>query len=142
MECEICGSEAVISTNNGTLCADHFKQRFEEIALSTIKKYKLIEKGEKIAVANSGGKDSLSLLYILSKYFKKSNEIVSITIDEGIKGYRDKTIEIMKDYCNRYGVEYKVYSYKDFYCISQRKLLLLFGVPYFAIEFHYSIPKK
>ena len=66
MECEICGSEAVISTNNGTLCADHFKQRFEEIALSTIKKYKLIEKGEKIAVANSGGKDSLSLLYILS----------------------------------------------------------------------------
>ncbi|MCL4362359.1 TIGR00269 family protein, partial [Candidatus Parvarchaeota archaeon] len=50
----------------------------------------------------------------LSKYFKKSNEIVSITIDEGIKGYRDKTIEIMKDYCNRYGVEYKVYSYKDF----------------------------
>ena len=97
MECERCGSEAVISTNNGTLCTEHFKQRFEEIALSTIKKYKLIERGERVAVANSGGKDSLSLLYILSKYFKKSNEIISITIDEGIKGYRDKTIEIMKD---------------------------------------------
>ncbi|MCL4376545.1 MAG: TIGR00269 family protein [Candidatus Parvarchaeota archaeon] len=114
MECEICGSEAVISTNNGTLCAEHFKQRFEEITLSTIKRYGLIKKGERIAVANSGGKDSLSLLYILSKYFKKSNEIVSITIDEGIKGYRDKTIEIMKDYCNKYEVEYKIYSYKDF----------------------------
>jgi uncharacterized protein (TIGR00269 family) len=114
MECEICSSDAIISTNNGTLCAEHFKQRFEEIALSTIEKYKLIEDGEKIAVANSGGKDSLSLLYILSKYFKKSNELVSITIDEGIKGYRDKTIEIMKDYCHRYGVEYKIYSYKDF----------------------------
>ncbi|MCL4396928.1 TIGR00269 family protein [Candidatus Parvarchaeota archaeon] len=114
MECEICGSDAIISTNNGTLCAEHFKQRFEEITLSTIKKYGLIEKGERIAVANSGGKDSLSLLYILSKYFKKSNEIVSITIDEGIRGYRDKTIEIMKDYCSRYGVEYKIYSYKDF----------------------------
>ncbi|MCL4398345.1 TIGR00269 family protein [Candidatus Parvarchaeota archaeon] len=114
MECEICGADAVISTNNGTLCAEHFKQRFEEITLSTIKKYRLIKKGEKIAVANSGGKDSLSLLYILSKYFKKSNEIVSITIDEGIKGYRDKTIEIMKDYCGRYGVDYRIYSYKDF----------------------------
>jgi uncharacterized protein (TIGR00269 family) len=114
MECEICGSEAVISTNNGTFCAEHFKKRFEEITLSTIKKYRLIQKGERIAVANSGGKDSLSLLYILSKHFKKTNQIVSITIDEGIKGYRDKTIEIMKDYCNRYKVEYKIYSYKDF----------------------------
>ncbi|MEM0142703.1 MAG: TIGR00269 family protein [Candidatus Parvarchaeum sp.] len=114
MECEICGSEAVISTNNGTLCAEHFKQRFEDITLSTIKKFKLIEDGEKIAVANSGGKDSLSLLYILSKYFKDSNELVSITIDEGISGYRDKTIEIMKEYCKRYGVDYKIYSYKEF----------------------------
>ncbi len=114
MECEICGNRAVISTNNGTLCAEHFKERFENITLSTIKKYNLIEKGEKIAVANSGGKDSLSLLYIISKYFKKSNKIVSITIDEGIKGYRDKTIEIMEDYCKRYGVDYKIYSYKDF----------------------------
>ena len=114
MECEICRADAVISTNNGTFCADHFKQKFEEITLSTIKKYNLIKKGEKIAIANSGGKDSLSLLYILSKYFKKSNRLISITIDEGINGYRDKTIEIMKDYCGRYGVDYKMYSYKEF----------------------------
>ncbi len=114
MKCDLCDSVAVISTDNGTFCSEHFKQNFESITLKTIKAYKLIEPGETIAVANSGGKDSLSLLYILSKYFKKSNNILSITIDEGIKGYRDKTIEIMKDYCKRYGVDYKIYSYEDF----------------------------
>lgn len=114
MECETCGSEAVISTNNGVLCSRHFRKRFEETTLDTIRRYRLIEKGETVAVANSGGKDSLSLLYVLSKHFKDSNKIISITIDEGIKGYRDKTIAIMKDYCRKYNVGYKVYSYKDF----------------------------
>ncbi len=114
MECEVCNLPAVVSTNNGTLCGEHFKERFESITLETIKKYKLIQRGETVAVANSGGKDSLSLLYIISKYFRKSNKIISITIDEGIKGYRDKTMEIMKEYCKRYGVDYKIYSYKDF----------------------------
>ncbi len=113
MECELCGKTAVISTSNGTFCADHFCRNFEDITLKTIKKHNLIKKGEKIAVANSGGKDSLSLLYIISKYFKESNEIISITIDEGISGYRDKTIETMKEYCRRYGVDYNIYSYKD-----------------------------
>ncbi len=114
MECEICGKNAVISTSNGTLCAEHFKENFERITLETIERYKLIKNGETIAVANSGGKDSLSLLYILSKHFKKSNKIISITIDEGIKGYRDKTIEIMKQYCRTFGIDYKIFSYKDF----------------------------
>ena len=113
MECETCDNVAVISTNNGTFCADHFKDNFEKLTLETIKRYELIKNGEKIAVANSGGKDSLSLLYILSKYFKSSNDIISITIDEGITGYRDKTIEIMKRYCNQFGVDYQIYTYKE-----------------------------
>lgn len=114
MKCQVCRDKAVISSYNGTFCAEHFKKSFESIALDTIKKYKLIEPKETIAVANSGGKDSLSLLYILSKYYSKSNNIMSITIDEGINGYRDKTIEIMKEYTEKFGVEYKIFTYKDF----------------------------
>ncbi len=114
MKCEACRQNAIISSSNGTFCVDHFKSNFEKITLSTIKKYKLINDGETIAVANSGGKDSLSLLYIIAKYFKKKNSIISITIDEGIKGYRDKTIETMKTYCDAWGVTYKIYSYGDF----------------------------
>jgi uncharacterized protein (TIGR00269 family) len=114
MKCKNCRSSAAISTSNGTFCKEHFKKNFERITLWTIKKYGLIRDGETIAIANSGGKDSLSLLYILQKYFKHKNKLVSITIDEGIVGYRDKTIETMKDYCGRWGVDYKIYSYNGF----------------------------
>jgi uncharacterized protein (TIGR00269 family) len=114
MECQVCEKTAVISTSNGTFCSEHFKDNFERTTLDTIKKYNLIREGEVIGVANSGGKDSLSLLYIISKHFSKTNRIISITIDEGIKGYRDKTIETMKKYCSEWGVKYKIYSYKDF----------------------------
>ena len=114
MKCEICDVDAVISTNNGTLCTEHFKHRFEEITIDTIKRYGMIREGETIAVANSGGKDSLSLLFVLNKHFKDKNKIVSITVDEGITGYRDKTIETMKHYCSEWSVEYKIYSYKDY----------------------------
>ncbi len=114
MKCEACKQSAIISSSNGTFCVEHFKSNFERITLSTIKKYKLINPGETIAVANSGGKDSLSLLYIIAKYFKKTNNVVSITIDEGIAGYRDKTIETMKKYCESWDVKYKIYSYNDF----------------------------
>lgn len=114
MKCDSCKNGAVISTNNGTFCKEHFKKRFEEIVLDTISKYGLINDGETIAIANSGGKDSLSLLYIIAKHFKNKNKIISVTIDEGISGYRNKTIEIMEKYCRLWGIDFKVYSYKDF----------------------------
>ncbi len=115
MKCQSCRKDAVISSSEGRYCAVHFQKNFEDRVIGTIKKYKLISKGEKIAVANSGGKDSLSLLYILSKYFSKTNRIVSVTIDEGIHGYRNKTIETMEEHCKRLGIDYKIYSYKDFF---------------------------
>ncbi len=127
MLCQICGKDAVISSASGTFCRDHFLKNFEDRVLDTISKYSLINDGEKIVVANSGGKDSLSLLYILNKFFRGKNEILSITIDEGIAGYRDKTIDIMKHYCEDWGVKYKVYSYKDFVSKSMDELTKIKG---------------
>ena len=50
--------------------------------------YNLIENGDKIAVALSGGKDSLLTLHILDKLKMESDldfELISIAIDEGIQ---------------------------------------------------------
>ena len=53
----------------------------------------MIEYGDKVAVGVSGGKDSLYLLYVLKMLFEQhqnnGNELIAVTIDEGIKGYRD-----------------------------------------------------
>lgn len=51
---------------------------------AAVNTYSLIEEGDKIAVGVSGGKDSLVLLYALSKlkeYHDKSFEVVAVAID-------------------------------------------------------------
>ena len=63
----------------------------------------MVDYGDRIAVAVSGGKDSLSLLYIMKKIFDQRSiqtDVVAVTIDEGIKGYRDESLEIVKDFCS------------------------------------------
>ena len=65
----------------------------------------------------SGGKDSLTLLSVLKKILKKSNynDIIAITIDEGIENYRDESIDIVKNHCEKIDIPFKIFSYKDLF---------------------------
>lgn len=70
--------------------------------------YNMIDEGDKIAVGISGGKDSLTLLYALSKlrnFYPKKFDIIAITVDLGIPGF--ETDEIKK-FCDMLEVEYYV----------------------------------
>ncbi|HEY7570283.1 MAG TPA: TIGR00269 family protein [Nitrososphaeraceae archaeon] len=80
---------------------------------------------DKVAVAVSGGKDSLSLLYILNKIYGEKNyiTIIAITIDEGIPGYRDESLEITKDFCSKIGIENRVLKFGDVFGINMDELL-------------------
>lgn len=69
----------------------------------------LDRKKDKIAIGVSGGKDSLVLLYLLKKMHYN---ILAITIDEGIRGYRDKTIPYIKEFCKKHDISWKLYSLK------------------------------
>ena len=72
MTCKNCSIKPVYSQISGVkLCRSCFIKYFEKKVIKTIKKYNLIQNNDKIAVAVSGGKDSLSLLYLLDKYSKK-----------------------------------------------------------------------
>ena len=58
--------------------------------------YKMIEKGETIAIGVSGGKDSLTLLCVLSelqKYHPTGFKLHAVTLDMGIKGMDFTPIE-------------------------------------------------
>lgn len=108
--CSYCKSQAAyIDINQKRYCRKHFLSNFEKRVGTTIKRYKLLDKKERIAVACSGGKDSTTALYILNKLYK---DVEAIAIDEGIKGYRKKTLDDLKRFCKMHGIKLNIYSFK------------------------------
>jgi len=90
-----------------------FCSYFERKILRTIRKFGLIRKGDKIAVACSGGKDSITALYILKNFCsQRRQQLEAIAIDEGIKGYRDRLIKNLKEFCSREKIKLRVFSFK------------------------------
>jgi tRNA(Ile)-lysidine synthase TilS/MesJ len=61
----------------------------------------MLQHDDRVAVAVSGGKDSLSLLYVLKNIFETSHRAtpIAITVDEGIKDYRNESLEIEAILC-------------------------------------------
>ena len=118
MKCDRCQNQAVyIRKYSGEkLCSHCFSNSILRKTAKTISKYKMIKNNELVAVAVSGGKDSLALLKIMQNMSSTHNfKIKVITIDEGIQGYRNEALEIVKKFCNELKVEYKVYSYKELF---------------------------
>lgn len=110
------------------LCKKCFLRSIESKAAKTISKYSMIEYGDKVAVGVSGGKDSLSLLYILKMLFDQhpnnGNELVAVTIDEGIRGYRDESLQIVKDFCAQLHIESKILSYQSLFAIDMDQAMM------------------
>lgn len=116
MPCKFCKTKPVITlpNSNVNLCKSCFIRYFEKKVLKTIRQFSLIEKGDNIIVAISGGKDSLSVLYFLNKIanLKLDIKISALLIDEGIKGYRANTIKDAKKFCKDYKIQLHIISFK------------------------------
>lgn len=123
VKCTICGvNEAfyVRLYSNEKLCRKCFIESIENKVKAAIAKYNMFKFDDRIAVAVSGGKDSVSLLHILAKIerdFPRAS-LYAITVDEGIKGYRDEAIEIAAENCASLGVKHIVVSFEDLYGLT------------------------
>lgn len=64
---------------------------------NTITEAKLFRPGDRVAIGASGGKDSTVLAYVmktLNDRYKYGLELFLLSIDEGITGYRDDSLEV------------------------------------------------
>jgi len=70
-----------------------------------------------LAVAVSGGKDSLSLLHILAKMKRRRPKtmLTAVTVDEGIAGYRNEALEIAAENCLQLEIPHHIVSFKGLY---------------------------
>lgn len=125
--CTKCACENIIirqKQSGQALCKDCFIESIEKKVIKTIKKEKLINKGDKILLALSGGKDSVATLEILSSFYKRNIiDLIAVTINEGIGNYREEGVEIAKAHCQSLGIEHKIVSFKDIYGTTLDKIM-------------------
>ena len=76
----------------------------KEKIIKTIKKYNLIEDGDKIVLGVSGGPDSITMLDVLNKIRKEGKinfEIVVAHVHHGLRENADLDEEYVKEFCKK-----------------------------------------
>ena len=104
--------------NEGTsLCKTCFRDSVERRVRRTISHWKMFSPTDHVAVAVSGGKDSLTLLMILKKLSSRFSQtkITAVTIDEGIAGYREEAVDLASEYCKKLSVDHEIVSFAELY---------------------------
>jgi len=121
--CKNCDKNPVyITLNHRKLCKNCFVKYFEKKVLKTIRKYDMVGKKDKIVVGISGGKDSITTAHILNKFLeRRGKKLIALCVDEGIPGYREKTIKDAEKFCKEEGIELNVVSFKDAFGFSLKE---------------------
>lgn len=86
--------------------------------ITSAKKAKLFKPGDRVAIGASGGKDSTVLAHVmktLNERYDYGLNLFLLSIDEGITGYRDDSLETVKRNQQQYDLPLKILSYKELY---------------------------
>lgn len=106
------------------LCTTCFKRSLRERVERTIARFEMLEHDNRVAVGVSGGKDSLGLLHILAEIegnYPRA-EIIAVSIDEGVQGYRDEAISIATEACGNLDIEHLVISFKELFGVTMDEI--------------------
>ncbi len=131
--CELCHCRKPVMKRPKTLqkiCKPCFYYVFEEEIHNTIIRNNLFYRGEKVAIGASGGKDSTVLAHVmktLNERYDYGVEFVLLSIDEGIKGYRDDSLETVKRNKIQYDMPLEIISYKELYEWSMDEIVSQIG---------------
>ncbi|XP_013182391.1 PREDICTED: cytoplasmic tRNA 2-thiolation protein 1 [Papilio xuthus] len=127
-----CGKNAMLKRpkTGDALCKECFFWAFETEIHFTITKAELFKRGDSVAVAASGGKDSTVLAHVLKTLNERYDyglNLMLLSIDEGITGYRDDSLETVKRNRDDYEMSLKILSYKDLYGWTMDEIVAQIG---------------
>ncbi|KAG7665214.1 CTU1 [[Candida] subhashii] len=132
--CELCHSRKAVMKrpkNLQKLCKECFYNVFETEIHHTITDANLFAPGDRVAIGASGGKDSTVLASVLKTLNERYNyglELVLLSIDEGIKGYRDDSLATVKRNQKQYEMPLEIISYKDLYDWTMDEIVSCAGI--------------
>lgn len=104
--------------NRHKLCRACFIDIFETEVHETITSANLFFPGERVAIGASGGKDSTVLaavLKTLNERYEYGVNLCLLSIDEGIRGYRDDSLETVKRNAVQYEMPLEIVGYGELY---------------------------
>ena len=110
MKCKKCGSKASVNMRQHklALCKEHYLEWIPEQTERFIKKYNMFRREEKILVAVSGGKDSLSLWDILTRLgYQADGMYIGLGIEEGIN-YSSESHRLCEKFVSERGLKLHV----------------------------------
>ncbi|GBF93400.1 hypothetical protein Rsub_06438 [Raphidocelis subcapitata] len=131
--CSTCNKERAALKRPKTLeqlCRPCFFRALEDEVHATITSCRLFRAGERVAVAASGGKDSTVLAHMLTLLNARHGyglDLLLLSIDEGIAGYRDDSLATVKRNEETYGIPLTVLSYRDLYGWSMDEIVREIG---------------
>lgn len=104
MKCIRCKKEAEVElkSHNAAFCRDCFLHFFENQVVKAIKTYEMFEKDDKILVAVSGGKDSLTLWNVL---LDLGYDVDGLFINLGIDGFSETAEAKVKKFAQSKGTK-------------------------------------
>jgi len=119
--CVICNAERAVLRRPKTaqqICKECFFYVFETEVHHTIVSNNLFKRGDRVAIGASGGKDSTVLAHcmkVLNERYDYGLDLFLLSIDEGITGYRDDSLETVKRNQQQYQLPLKVLGYGELY---------------------------
>ncbi|SAM83979.1 probable NCS6-protein required for thiolation of uridine at wobble positions [Ustilago bromivora] len=119
--CVICNAERAVLRRPKTaqqICKECFFYVFETEVHYTIVSSNLFKRGDRVAIGASGGKDSTVLAHcmkVLNERYDYGLDLFLLSIDEGITGYRDDSLETVKRNQQQYQLPLKVLGYGELY---------------------------
>ncbi|KAJ9125313.1 nucleotidyltransferase [Naganishia vaughanmartiniae] len=132
--CSLCGTAKAIIKRPKTgsqVCKDCFFEVFEtEVHNTIIENGGIFKRGDKVAIGASGGKDSTVLAHVMSTLNQRYDyglDLFLLSIDEGITGYRDDSLETVKQNQIEYGLPLKILSYDELYGWTMDKIVSQIG---------------
>ena len=115
-KCSLCGEKAIIKIPYAriNLCEKHFIKYYEKRIKKTVEKYGLIRKGDKILVALSGGKDSISVLSALKVISGDMGfTVIPAHINLGLWEFSTESEEVVREAAGKLGLEPIIVRLRD-----------------------------